>query len=99
MPETETVNSMEYSRDRTPRQARSNGASTTRLRSIYFVLAALWGFLTGIGAVAAGSHLGGTPLQIGAWTVGVAVPGIALAMLGGIVVGNAYREARERRRK
>lgn len=92
-------NATEYSPGATPRQARSTGHSTTRLRAIFFALAALWGFVAGAGALAAGLHLAGAPVRIEGAVLGVALPGAAFAALGGLVAAGAYREARERRRR
>jgi membrane associated rhomboid family serine protease len=98
MPESEAMNPTEYSRDRSPRQARPGG-STTRLRALFFALAALWGFVAGIGALVAGFQLNGQPVRVGPWLIGTAIPGALFAIVGGIVAANAYREARDRRRK
>lgn len=92
------MNASEYSRDRSPRQ---NGGETPRrrLRSLYFTLASLWGFVVGVAALGAGSHLAGRGVVLEPWVIGATIPGAAFAGLGGIVAAGAYREAKERRRR
>ena len=68
------------------------------LRQLYFVLAALWGFVIGTAALLGGLAASGRPLRpepfVGLVLLGAAV----LALLGGIVAALAYREASNRSR-
>lgn len=99
MLETEATNVREYNRDPSPRPSRAGGNSTTRLRTVFFALAALWGFIAGAGALAAGFHLAGQPVSVSPWVIGAAIPGALFAAAGGVVAAGAYREARERRKR
>ena len=92
-------NATEYSGGKAPRQVRPSSSGTSRLRTTYFALAALWGFVAGAGALAAGFRAAGHPVQVDGIVVGIAIPGAAFAALGGIVAAGAYREARDRRRR
>ncbi|HEX6850970.1 MAG TPA: hypothetical protein VF139_06150 [Candidatus Polarisedimenticolaceae bacterium] len=89
----------EYSRAASSRQAGGGSSSTGRLRAAYFAFAALWGFVAGVGALAAGFHFAGHPVKLGGAVVGAAIPGAVFAALGGLVAAGAYREARNRRRR
>jgi hypothetical protein len=92
-------NASEYTGGDVPRQVRSSSSSTSRLRTFYFALAALWGFIAGAGALTAGFHAAGHPVRLSGVVIGIAIPGAAFAALGGIVAAGAYREARDRRRR
>jgi membrane associated rhomboid family serine protease len=99
MNDLQPENASEYSRDASPRQARARGSSTNRLRATFFAVAALWGFIAGAGALAAGYRIAGHPGTVDGVVLGVAIPGAILAALGGLVAAGAYREARDRRRR
>jgi hypothetical protein len=77
---------------------RSSARSRTRLRSTYFGLASLWGFLTGSGAVLLGLAIAGRPVELGLGTDVLLIGGGAVALLGGLVAAAAYREASRRQR-
>ena len=63
---------------------------------VYFALASVWGFAAGSVAVFAGFNTLSQPLRFEsglALTLGIAV---AIAIVGGVVVSLAYREALKR---
>lgn len=99
MNERPSENDPEYKRHGAPRQGNPSSSSTGRLRATFFALAALWGFIAGAGALAAGFHFAGHPVPIEGTVIGIAIPGAIFAALGGLVAAGAYREARERRRR
>jgi hypothetical protein len=67
-----------------------------RLRAVYFSLAALWGFLTGTGAVLIGLAAVGRPTGMGARGSFCVICAAAVALIGGLVVAMAYRSATRR---
>jgi len=69
------------------------------MRSIYFGLAAVWGFLAGVAGLLAALSLSGDPIDPdGAAIVGL-LPALAVALAGGWVLARAYYEAKQRRRR
>ena len=74
--------------------ARSKGG---RLRVTYFSVAALWGFLVGIVALLVALQAEGfAAIPGGLTTVEYLVPAAAVAVVGGVVVARAYRDAKRR---
>jgi hypothetical protein len=67
-----------------------------RMRLVYFSLAALWGFLTGSGAVFVGLSATGRQIPLGRSGALVLVAAAVLALLGGGVVAAGYRAASRR---
>lgn len=93
-------------RTRSSRRRRSTRTGTSRkrpsasgagIRALYFSIAALWGYLLGIGLLAAAA---GQPVQQGftlsGRVAGFLLAGAALAVLGGMVSARAYLSARRR---
>lgn len=73
-------------------------SGSRRLRRFFFALAAMWGFGTGAAGIAAGLRLGGVPFSVDAklWLALLAAG--LVAIVGGIIASEAYRESRQRRR-
>jgi len=59
----------------------------------YFSMASFWGFLIGCAAVLVSSTLLGRPLRWNGTLGGVLFGGVALAVLGGAIASQAYRQA------
>lgn len=89
----------EYTAGDSRRHIASPRVAASRLRVTFFVLAALWGFILGVGAFAAALAISGRRADVNASVLGYVVPGALVAMAGGIVASKAYREVRERMRK
>ena len=89
-------------RDRAPRVG-AHGAGTTggrRLRRAFFSLSALGGYL--IGAAALAFALAARGRQVGiedSLVIGALAAGAVVAVIGGVIVSEAYREMRNRRRR
>ncbi len=94
----DTVEETSHRPGRRRRQSRGSSSSkaTARLRSLYFALAATWGFLTGTGAVLAALSLADRPAHLGLAGTGLIAGAGAFALLGGFVVAAGYRTARRR---
>jgi hypothetical protein len=87
------VGEMEGSRKRS-----TDSTQTSKRRFLFFGMAALWGYVLGLGVLAAALSSADVRLStdpmLGLWLAG----GSALALGGGAVVAGAYREARRRHR-
>ena len=68
------------------------------VRPVFFALAALWGFLLGVAALAVALIQGGASVALDAGTLLALSFGSLLALGGGVVAAGAYREARRRQR-
>ncbi len=68
------------------------------MRLVYFSLAALWGFLTGTGAVLIGLSAAGRQAPLGRPGALLLAAAAFLAVLGGIIVSAGYRAASQRYR-
>jgi hypothetical protein len=66
------------------------------MRSLYFSLAALWGFLIGSGALLIGFSATGARLHLGGGPLAALAAASILAVVGGMVAARAYREATRR---
>ena len=66
------------------------------LRTLYFSLAALWGFLAGTGAVLIGMAAVGRPTGMGARGGLCVLCAAVIALAGGLVAATAYRSATRR---
>lgn len=90
-------------RDSERRQARSSdrrGSSRLRhrrLRTLYFALASVWGFLAGTTGVVVSMAAGGRPLGFGPRVGTVLAASTVIAVLGGLIAARAYRDATTRR--
>ena len=77
---------------------RSDSSSATRRRHMFFCLASLWGYVLGIGVLAAALSRGETEVAIdravALWLTG----GSLAVMAGGWIAAGAYRESRRRHR-
>jgi hypothetical protein len=91
-----TVPRVRPARRRSP--GRSARGARSRLRLVYFGLAALWGFLTGSGAILLALSAAGRPVHLGPWVGAGLVAASGVALLGGFVAAVAYREASRRQR-
>jgi hypothetical protein len=69
-----------------------------RLRTLYFSLAALWGFLAGTGAVLIALTTVGRPAGLAARGLIFVAGAAVLAVVGGLVAAAAYRSASRRYR-
>ena len=68
-----------------------------RLRFAYFSAAALWGFLVGILALLVALQAEGASSALpGLATAGYLVPAALVAVVGGVVIARAYRDAKRR---
>jgi hypothetical protein len=89
-------------RRRSRRRSSSHGDSTrparSRLRALYFSLAALWGFLAGTGAVLVGLSSMGRPVDLGGPGLAFVSVAAVASLAGGVVVAAAYRAASRRYR-
>ena len=84
---------LRWSEHRPISHRRQSNSRHRRLRSVYFALAAVWGFAAGSVAVLAGLNAVGNPIRLdSALGVTLGVAG-AVAIVGGVVVSMAYREA------
>jgi uncharacterized membrane protein YhaH (DUF805 family) len=70
----------------------------SRTRRAYFLLSALWGFGTGAIALAVGAKLAGSAFGMSAPVLATVAVSVPVALLGGFVAAEAYREARKRSR-
>ncbi len=98
-----TIQSQDPARSarRQPREsgARDRPSTRSRLRSLYFCLAAAWGFFTGLGGVLAILALTGQrPALLGSRGFGIVIGAGLLALAGGLVAAAAYRSASRRLR-
>ena len=91
-------------RTRSRRRSRSGSRSTSgsrdrrrRLRVFYFGFASLWGFLLGSAAVFVALKALGQPLTVEPLLVVLVAAAGLLALVSGLVVAAAYREAAHRR--
>ena len=69
----------------------------SRMRAFYFAAAAFWGFVAGSAAVVACLQIAGRPLPLTMSIVGTLSGAAVVAVVGGIVLALAYREAAHRR--
>ena len=90
----------EYSLDRSTRASTNERAASpgARMRRLYFFLASLWGFGTGAIALAAGARLAGVAFGPSRALVLVLAVSLPVALGGGFIAAEAYREARRRLR-
>ena len=82
-----------WSGAKSPSHRRAAGTRRRRLRLVYFTLASGWGFAAGSVAGLAGFNTVGNPIRFDSGlgvTLGVAA---AIAIVGGVIVSLAYREA------
>ena len=80
-------------------ESRSSTKQTRgRLRTVYFSLAALWGFIAGTGAILVGLRSTGQPLQLGGGAVWLLGGAVCATLVGGVVVSAGYRSASRRLR-
>lgn len=90
----------EYSLD-TAGHAGRNGkpaSSSAGLRRFYFVLASIWGFATGAIGLAAAAKFGGVEFAVSKRVLALLAASAPVALLGGYIAAEAYREARRRLR-
>ena len=77
---------------------RSDASSATRRRHLFFCLASLWGYVLGIGVLAAALSRGEADVAIdraaALWLTG----GSIAVLAGGMIAAGAYRESRRRHR-
>lgn len=71
---------------------------SARLRRVYFVLASVWGFATGAIGLAAAAKLGGVEFSFSKKVLALLAASAPVALLGGYIAAEAYREARRRLR-
>jgi hypothetical protein len=85
-------------RDRTKRRRRTyRSRGRDGLRAVYFSFAALWGFVTGTGAIVVVLSEVGRPIIPGhRWAILLLTAGV-VALAGGLVASVAYRDAAGRR--
>jgi hypothetical protein len=99
--ESETVSESVESALRGSRRRRSGppseGLSRRRLRTIYFSLASMWGFLAGTVAVLGGLTLSEQDVSLDTWLSLLLLVAAGLAVVGGAVLASAYRDASRRR--
>ena len=62
-----------------------------RIRLVYFMLASVWGFMTGTAAILGGLAAVGRPLTFEPQVAAVFTLATAIAILGGVVAARAYR--------
>ncbi len=72
--------------------------SSARLRRFYFFLASIWGFATGAIGLAAAAKLGGIEFALSKKVLAILAAAAPVALLGGYIAAEAYREARRRLR-
>jgi hypothetical protein len=91
----------EYTRNDLARRHGSHAhqPSVSRLRIVFFSLAALWGFLLGALTVGVTLQLTEPGLAIHPLVVLAILPGAGLAIAGGAVSAAAYRQARGHHRR
>ncbi|HKQ62049.1 MAG TPA: hypothetical protein VJS92_12225 [Candidatus Polarisedimenticolaceae bacterium] len=78
------------------RRVRSTASPRTRVRTLYFSVAAAWGFLTGVGAILCCAAAAGQDLHLNSGGGLVLGSGLAAAVVGGLLAAHAYQ--RETRR-
>ena len=66
------------------------------MRRIFFGAAAVWGFLTGTGAVIIGLAAAGQVPLVGPGLLAAIAVALVVAVLGGLLVARAYRDAASR---
>ncbi len=69
-------------------------STRSRVRFFFFGLAALWGFTMGAAVLVIAVSLGGHEVRLSPLLVGVALPGVLLSVLGGLIAAAAYRQNR-----
>lgn len=72
--------------------------SSSWLRSLYFSLAALWGYAIGVGVLLIALRAAGSELQLGPSGLAMIFPGALVALIGAWVSAAAYRQSRRRLR-
>jgi len=87
----------EYS-EQSPRRHAAPTTSNRSRRSVYFVLAAGWGFVVGVAGLLAALSLAGQTAEPAPGLVVGLVPPLIVALVGGLVVARAYQEAKRGRR-
>ena len=99
MPEPSTLDAIDakYS-ERASRSRSSSRVPGRRLRTLYFALAALWGYILGFACLAGALALTGALPDLSAAALGLGAVGGVAAMAGGTLAAAAYREARRRSR-
>jgi len=66
------------------------------LRSLYFSLAALWGYSVGVGVLLFALRETGAELTLGGGALALIVPGALVALVGAWLSAAAYRQSRRR---
>jgi hypothetical protein len=84
------------SKTRTAGSRRRNTASGSGIRSLYFSIAALWGYLLGIGLLAAVAGPSAQGFSLDGRIAMLLAAGAALSVLGGVISARAYIHARRR---
>ncbi len=86
-------------RRRRKRKHRSSSPSRGHrtIRAFYFAVASSWGFVAGSAAVLIALNALGRPVPLAGALVTALITAAALAVVGGIVVSAAYRDASRRR--
>jgi hypothetical protein len=67
-----------------------------RIRTVYFTLASVWGFVTGTVAILGVLSASGRPLTLELKSGVVLTLATLVALLGGLVAARAYREVADR---
>ena len=99
MPEAAKRSQADRRPPRSSRKQRRTESSHSRrgwIRLVYFCLASLWGFLVGIATLSIGSS---RALETSPVAVVKMSAAVLLAVVGGVVVARAYREAFRRDRE
>jgi hypothetical protein len=81
-----------------PRRRAGDAISASRRRLVYFCLAALWGYLLGIGVLAAAMSRIDVRVPLEGGVLAWLLTGALLGLAGGLIVAGAYKEARRRHR-
>lgn len=94
-----TFEAAEYTRKPGTRRPAAAGESgnTSRLRLLFFGVAALWGFLIGVLTLGVAAQLSGMIERVDPWVVVALLPGAGLALAGAALAASAYRGARRSR--
>jgi hypothetical protein len=81
-----------------PRRRSNDASSATRRRHLFFCLASLWGYLLGVGVLAAAMSRGDVHVNVDSTLALWLLCGSLAGIVGGFVAAGAYREARRRSR-
>jgi hypothetical protein len=80
------------------RRRGGDATGSSRRRSLYFCLAALWGYVLGIAVLAAALSRGDEAVALDGGTALWLVGGTLFGLAGGWTAAGAYRESRRRHR-